>query len=197
MSVLAGFLFGTWVGTAVVSAAGTAGAILAFLLARYVFAKAIHRAARTRPRLNRWVTGIDRGLQEHGGYYVLLLRLTPVFPFWFLNLGLAVTRVRLWDYWWATQLGMLPVTLVVVNTGASLAEITAFRDVLSWRVLGSLCLLPLVVVALHRSAGRFLARRRDPVHHEPLEGSEGLATDRESSVPERSEVMETDKRSPQ
>ncbi len=109
MSVLAGFLFGTWIGTAAVGVAGTAGAVLAFLCARYVFSDAIHRAARTRPRLNRWLTAIDRGLCEHGGYYVLLLRLTPVIPFWFLNLGLGVTRVRLRDYWWATQLGVLPV----------------------------------------------------------------------------------------
>jgi uncharacterized membrane protein YdjX (TVP38/TMEM64 family) len=104
---------------------------------------------------------------------VLLLRMTPVIPFWFLNLGLGVTRVRLWDYWWATQLGMLPVTLVVVNAGASLAEITTLRDALSWRVLGSLCLLPLAVVALHRGAGRFLAPGRSPVRHEPSDGIVG------------------------
>jgi uncharacterized membrane protein YdjX (TVP38/TMEM64 family) len=173
MSVLAGFLFGTWVGTAVVNGAGTAGAVLAFLSARYVFAGAIHRAARARPRVNRWLTGIDRGLREHGGYYLLLLRLTPVIPFWFLNLALGVTRVRLRDYWWTTQLGMLPVTLVVVNAGASLAEITTFRDVLSLRALGSLCLLPLGMVAVHRAAGRFLAPGRSAVRLDPPEGVVG------------------------
>src|SRR5437868_12676088 len=83
--------------------------------------------AASRPRLQRWLDALDRGFREHGAYYVLLLRLTPVFPFWVLNLGLGLTPVRLRDYWWASQLGMLPATAVIVNAGASLAEITTFR----------------------------------------------------------------------
>jgi uncharacterized membrane protein YdjX (TVP38/TMEM64 family) len=163
LTALAGFLFGTWLGTAAANVGATAGAILAFLSARYVFADALRRAAGTRPRLDRSLAALDTGLREHGAYYVLLLRLTPVFPFWVLNLGLGLTRVRLWDYWWATQLGMLPVTLVVANAGASLAEITTFRDVLSPRVLGALCLLPLVPLALHRTLGRRLRTKTDTV----------------------------------
>lgn len=160
MSALGGFLFGFWIGVAVVSVAAMLGAILAFLSARYVFCDVIHRVAATRPRLKRWLTAIDRGLHDHGAYYVLLLRLTPVFPFWAVNLGLGLTRVRLWDYWWATQVGMLPATLVVVNAGASLAEITSFRDLLSLRVIGALCLLPLVPFVLHHTVGRSLGSRQ-------------------------------------
>jgi uncharacterized membrane protein YdjX (TVP38/TMEM64 family) len=162
MTVLAGFLFDVWVGTAVVSVASTAGAVLAFLSARFVFHDAIHRAARHRPRFRRALARIDAGFREHGAYYVLLLRLTPVFPFFLLNLGLGLTRVRLLDYWWATQLGMLPVTLVVANAGANLAELGSVRDVVSPRVLASLCLLPVVPFVLHHTAGRWLARQRLP-----------------------------------
>jgi uncharacterized membrane protein YdjX (TVP38/TMEM64 family) len=157
---LAGFLFGRWVGTAIVNVGATLGAILAFLSARYAFAGGLHRAARTRPRLARWLATIDRGFEEHGAYYVVLLRMTPVFPFWVLNLGLGLTRVRLFTYWWATQLGMLPVTFVVANAGASLAEITSLREVLSLKVLGALCLMPLVPFVLHHTAGRWLVKPR-------------------------------------
>ena len=143
---------------AVVSVAAMLGAVLAFLSARYVFFDVIHRAARTRPRLKRWLTAIDKGLHDHGAYYVLLLRLTPVIPFWAVNLGLGLTRLRLRDYWWATQLGMLPATMVVVNAGASVAEIASLRDLLSWRVIGALGLLPLVPFVLHHSVGRWLRR---------------------------------------
>ncbi len=162
MTVLAGFLFDVWVGTLVVSFASTAGAVLAFLSARYLFCDAIHRAARRRPRFRRGLARIDAGFREHGAYYVLLLRLTPVFPFFLLNLGLGLTRVRLRDYWWATQLGMLPVTFVVANAGASLGELESVGDVLSPRLLGSLCLLPVVPLLLHRATGRWLARGRAP-----------------------------------
>ena len=82
-------------------------------------------------------------------YYVFLLRLTPVIPFWVLNIGLALTPVRVKDYWWATQLGMLPITLVVCHAGASLAEITTFRDILSINVLLAFSLLPLIPFAIH------------------------------------------------
>jgi uncharacterized membrane protein YdjX (TVP38/TMEM64 family) len=158
LTVLAGFLFGTWLGTAVVNVAATIGAILAFLSARHVLAGAIHRVALTHPRSNRGLTAIDEGFRNHGAYYVLLLRLTPVFPFWAINLGLGLTSVRLRDYWWATQLGMLPMSLATANAGASIAEIASFREVLSLRVLGALCLLPLVTFALHNTAGRWLKR---------------------------------------
>jgi len=158
LTVLAGFLFGTWIGTAVVNIGATIGAVLAFLSGRYVFAGAIHRVALTHPRLHRRLMAIDEGFRNHGAYYVVLLRLTPVFPFFVVNLGLGLTSVRLRDYWWATQFGMLPISLVIAQTGASLAEITSFREVLSLRVLGGLCLLPLVPFALHHTVGRWLTK---------------------------------------
>jgi uncharacterized membrane protein YdjX (TVP38/TMEM64 family) len=170
MSALGGFLFGFWIGTAVVSVAAMLGAILAFLAARYVFCDAIHRLANTRPRLKKCLVAIDRGFHDHGAYYVLLLRLTPVIPFWALNLGLGLTCLRLRDYWWATQLGMLPATMVVVNAGASLAEITSLRDLLSWRVIVALSLLLIVPFVLHHSVGRWLANGE---HKHPVEAHSG------------------------
>jgi uncharacterized membrane protein YdjX (TVP38/TMEM64 family) len=149
MSFLGGFLFGVWVGSAVVAIAGTLGAVLAFLAARYVFADVLHRLVQSRPRLATMLAAIDRGLSHRGAWYVFLIRLTPVFPFWMVNLSMGLTRVRLRDYWWATQLGVIPMTIVVVNAGASLAEVTTLRDVLSPRVLAAMCLLPLVAFALH------------------------------------------------
>jgi uncharacterized membrane protein YdjX (TVP38/TMEM64 family) len=166
MSALAGFLFGFWIGTAIVSVAAMLGAMLAFLAARYVFFDVIHRAARSRPRLKRWLTAIDKGFHDHGAYYALLLRLTPVIPFWALNLGLGLTRLRIRDYWWATQLGILPATMVVVNAGASVAEITSLRDLLSWRVIGALALLPLVPFVLHHTAGGWLKKEQPRMNAE-------------------------------
>ncbi len=158
MSVLAGFLFGLGLGVVVVALAATLGAILAFLAARYVFFEAIHRGTEQWPRVRRWQKAIDVGLEEHGAYYVLLLRLTPVIPFWAVNLGLGLTRLRLRDYSWTTQLGILPATVVIVNAGASLGEITSLRGILSVRVLLALCLLPLVPFVLRHTIGRWLRK---------------------------------------
>lgn len=180
MSALGGFLFGFWIGTAVVTVAALLGAMLAFLAARYIFFDIIHRFAHTRPRLQGWLVAIDNGFHAHGAYYVLLLRLTPVIPFWALNIGLGLTRVRFRDYCWATLVGMLPATLVVVNAGASVAEIASLRDLLSWRVLGALALLPLVPFVLHHTAGRWLPSggRQPPVDGAIVEGETGSSTGR-------------------
>jgi uncharacterized membrane protein YdjX (TVP38/TMEM64 family) len=154
LTALAGFLFGTWTGAAVVTAAALLGATVAFLTARYVFADALHRAAARRPRLKAWMDDTDDGFRRHGAYYVLLLRMTPVIPFWFLNLALGLTAVRLRDYVWASAVGMVPSVVVVCHAGAGLAEITSFREVLSLRVVGVLCLLPLIPFAVHHTVGR-------------------------------------------
>jgi len=154
LTVLAGFLFGAWLGTAVVSASSTAGAAAAFLLARYVFAEPVRRLALSRPRLARALGRIDGGVAAHGAFYVAVLRMTPVFPFWLVNLGLALTPIRLRRYAWASWLAMLPVTVVLAAAGAELAEITSFREALSGRVLVLLALMPLVPVV-----GRVVARR--------------------------------------
>ena len=148
MTFLAGYLFGIWVGAAVVAVGATSGAVVAFLAARYVFADWLHRVARK--RFARVLAATDRGLSEHGTYFVLLLRLTPVFPFWVLNLALGLTRVHLRDYAWATLIGILPMVLVVANAGASLAEVTTLREILSPRVFLAMCLLPLAAFVLHR-----------------------------------------------
>jgi uncharacterized membrane protein YdjX (TVP38/TMEM64 family) len=157
LTVLAGFLFGAWVGAVVVSAASTAGAAVAFLAARYVFAGPVRRAALTRPRFAAALARIDNGVAAHGSLYVAVLRMTPVFPFWLVNLGLALTPIRLREYLLASWLAMLPVTAVLATAGAELAEITSFRDALSPPVLLILALMPLVPVALH-----FVARRLTP-----------------------------------
>jgi uncharacterized membrane protein YdjX (TVP38/TMEM64 family) len=156
LTVLAGFLFGAWFGTAVVSAASTAGAAAAFLLARYVFAGPVRRLAETRPRLARAFDVIDRGVAAHGAFYVAVLRMTPVFPFWLVNLGLSLTPIRLRQYVWASWLAMLPVTVVLAVAGAELAEITSFRDALSARVLVLLALMPAVPIVLRLVADRWL-----------------------------------------
>ena len=154
LTVLAGFLFGAWVGAAVMSAASTAGAAVAFLVARYVFAGPVRRAALTRPRFAAALARIDRGVAAHGPYYIAVLRMTPVFPFWLVNLGLALTPIRLRMYVAVSWLAMLPVTAVLATAGAELAEITSFRDALSPRVLVTLALMPLVPVVLHLVARR-------------------------------------------
>ena len=56
-------------------------------------------------------------------WYLLTLRLVPVFPFFLINFGMALTPIRTWTFLRVTLLGMLPVSLVFANAGTMLASI--------------------------------------------------------------------------
>jgi uncharacterized membrane protein YdjX (TVP38/TMEM64 family) len=153
LSLTMGFLFGRWVGVAIVVVAATLGATAAFLSARYLFADAARR--RMGPRLER----LARGFEEDAFNYLLFVRLVPVFPFWLMNLVPAFTPVSTRTFMAATAIGILPGSFVFVNLGESLLRIHSARDLLSTSVLvsftllGLLALVPVVVKKVRRGRG--------------------------------------------
>jgi uncharacterized membrane protein YdjX (TVP38/TMEM64 family) len=169
LSVLAGVLFGRLLGTLVVSFASTLGALAAMLTARYVLRDSIRRRLETRPRWKAVIAALDRGVERDGGFYLLVIRMTPVFPFFLVNIGMGLTRIRVWTYWWATQLGMLPMSFVVVSAGAEVGEVSSFRELASFERLWPLMLLVLIPIGLRLAARRYLRRLRNPggANHDP------------------------------
>jgi uncharacterized membrane protein YdjX (TVP38/TMEM64 family) len=145
LTLAAGFLFGPWVGTAVVVAGATVGATLAFLGARYLFAESARR--RMGPRLRK----LAAGFEEDGFSYMLFLRLVPLFPFWLVNLAPAFTSLGTRTYVLATALGIVPGSFVYCYLGARLSTLRSPSDVYRdprWLVaLGLLAALSLVPVA--------------------------------------------------
>ena len=145
LSLAVGFVFGPWVGTAVVVAGATVGATLAFLGARYLFAEGARR--RMGPRLRK----LSAGFEEDGFSYMLFLRLVPVFPFWLVNLAPALTSLGTRTFVLATALGIVPGSFVYCYLGARLSTLRSLSDVYRdprWLVaLGLLAALSLVPVA--------------------------------------------------
>ncbi len=120
----AGFAFGLLPGIAAVMAGSVAGAAAAFLLGRTVARGWVGPRIAAHPRF----AAIDKAVANHGFKIVLLLRLSPIFPFNLLNYALGVTRVSLRDYVLASWIGMAPATVMYVYLGTaagSLAEIAA------------------------------------------------------------------------
>jgi uncharacterized membrane protein YdjX (TVP38/TMEM64 family) len=154
MSIAAGAIFGAVMGTVYANIAATIGATLAFLVTRYLLRDAI--LAKFGHRLE----GINRELEARGLNYLLFLRLVPIFPFFLINLAVALTRLPLSTFVIGTMVGIIPGGFVYVNAGASLAGISSLRGIVSPRVLGSFALLGLfaLVPALY---GKFSHKRRD------------------------------------
>jgi pyruvate/2-oxoglutarate dehydrogenase complex dihydrolipoamide dehydrogenase (E3) component len=69
------------------------------------------------------------------------LRLIPVVPFFLINLLMGLTRMKVWTYYWVSQMGMLAGTAVYVNAGTQLAQLDSVQGILSPALLGSFVLL--------------------------------------------------------
>ena len=73
-------------------------------------------------RLGHRLETLNEGIRRDGAYYLLTLRLLPIFPFWVVNLVLGLTPIRTWTFYWASQLGMLPATVIYVYAGTQLTQ---------------------------------------------------------------------------
>ena len=142
LSLTVGFVFGRWVGTALVVVAATVGATLVFLAARYLFADAARR------RLGALGARINAGFTENAFSYLLFLRLVPLFPFFLVNLAPAFTGIPVRTYVLATLIGIVPGTFVYVNLGQALGRIDSLQGLVSgdtllaFGLLGLFALLP-------------------------------------------------------
>jgi uncharacterized membrane protein YdjX (TVP38/TMEM64 family) len=121
LTVGSGFLYGTIIGTLIVSPASVLGATIAFLLGRSFARDWIAKKVSKYPKFE----AIDRAIAKNGFKIVLLMRLNPIFlPFAVLNYALGLSRVRLRDYILASWIGMLPATTLYVYLGSSVRNIS-------------------------------------------------------------------------
>ncbi|MCE2570065.1 dihydrolipoyl dehydrogenase [Motilimonas eburnea] len=157
LTLLAGALFGLWQGFILVSFASSLGATLAFLLARYLARDKIQQ------RWGHKLHQFNREFEQRGSDYLLSLRLLPVVPFFLINLLMGLTTIKSWRFYWVSQLGMIPGTLVYVNAGTELGKIQRVEDIASpslWLALAALASLPHVVrFVMHRIKQHKLYRR--------------------------------------
>jgi pyruvate/2-oxoglutarate dehydrogenase complex dihydrolipoamide dehydrogenase (E3) component/uncharacterized membrane protein YdjX (TVP38/TMEM64 family) len=153
MTLVGGALFGLFGGTLLVSFASTLGATLALLLSRYLLRSWVQ--ARFRQRLAK----IDQGVNREGASYLFALRLVPVFPFFLINLAMGLTQLPVRTFWWVSQLGMLPGTLVYVNAGRELGQLESLGGILSPGLIGAFVLLGLLPVLSRKALDWFKARK--------------------------------------
>lgn len=135
MTLAGGFIFGLIKGTILVSFASTIGASIAFLASRFVLRDWVESKFRSK------MAQIKQGIEKEGKIYLLSLRLIPIFPFFLINLVMGLTPMKLSSFYWVSQLGMLPGTLVYVNAGKSLSEINSLGDILNPNIILSFTLL--------------------------------------------------------
>jgi len=125
MTLVGGALFGFWTGTILVSFASTLGATLACMVTRYLFREPVQK------RFGTLLIKINQGIAKEGSLYLFTLRLIPLFPFFVINLLMGLTNLSLFKFYWISQVGMLPGTMIYINAGRELGKLDSLSGILS------------------------------------------------------------------
>ena len=145
MTLAGGAFLGVVVGTIAVSFASTIGATAACLVARFILRDWVQ------DRFGEKLTVINQGMDEEGPFYLFSLRLIPLFPFFVVNLLMGLTSMPIRTYFWVSQIGMLPATIVYVNAGKQLSQIDSLAGIASPGLIISFALLGLFPIGVKKA----------------------------------------------
>ncbi|WP_421234663.1 FAD-dependent oxidoreductase [Aeromonas enteropelogenes] len=155
-------VFGIGWGLLLVSFASSLGATLAFLSARFLLRDWVST------RFGDKLATFQAGMAKDGAFYLLSLRLIPIFPFFLVNLLMGLTPIRVSTYYWVSQLGMLPGTFVFVLAGSELATLTSTGNILSPGLMVALTLLGLMPWLMKKLAQTLAQRRLHAPYQKPI-----------------------------
>ncbi len=144
MTLAGGGLFGFAAGTVIVSFASTIGATLACFVSRFLLRDWVQG------RFGDKLTAINDGIKREGTFYLFTLRLIPAFPFFVINLVMGLTKMPLRTFYFVSQTGMLPGTMVYVNAGKELSKIESLKGILSPGLIISFAILGLFPLAVKK-----------------------------------------------
>lgn len=143
LTLAAGAIFGLMSGLVYVFIAATVGSAAAFLISRYIARPVIEN----RIQNNKRFAAIDRAIGRKGLKIVILLRLSPMFPFNLSNYALGLTSVSFTDYVFASP-AMLPGTLLYVYYGKIASDVAMLAGGVSMRGPAYYAILGLGLVAM-------------------------------------------------
>ena len=137
MTLAGGIFFGQWVGTVTAVISASLGATVLFFSAKMASQDLMTQKAGT------WVQKMQKGFQNGAFFYLLTLRLIPIFPFFAVNLAAALLQVPLLTFFFGTVLGIIPGSFVYVSLGVALQKVIYTQNVSPKLILDPKILLAL------------------------------------------------------
>jgi len=152
LSMLSGFLYGTWLGSSVVFVGAFIGAHLTFYLGRTFLKEWAQKKVSNFPK----VQIMEKAVKREGLKVILLTRLSPLFPFGLLNFTYGLSEVKVRDFTLG-MVGILPGTILYCSLGSLALKVSNFAQVLSgrsdissfiWSLISILSTILIVVLVL-------------------------------------------------
>ncbi len=129
LSMINGFLFGTWIGGTISLVGGTIGAFGIFIIAKFFFLDFIKNKF-----LNKY-SSIENNFKQNDLELMLLIRIVPVVPFFIQNLILAGLGANNRKFLFTTLFGLAPWSFIFGSIGQGLEEIFINKTELSFYTL--------------------------------------------------------------
>ncbi|XP_040561490.1 transmembrane protein 41A isoform X1 [Gallus gallus] len=142
-NVLAGALFGPWVGLALCSALTSVGATCCYLLSAAFGKRVVVRCFPDKVALLQGKVEENRSCLF---FFLLFLRLFPMTPNWFLNLSAPILNIPLSQFFFSVLIGLTPYNFICVQTGAILSQINSLDAIFSWDTLLKLLLMAMAAL---------------------------------------------------
>lgn len=147
-AILAGLIFGPWIGTLLCSVATTIGAMAAFLAGRFFLQDSIKPVVMKNDYLKKWL--FDEGKDKNALFVLMLTRLVPLFPYNLQNFAYGITDISFSTYSICSLLFMLPGTAMYTVGTAGVADAEN-----RWFYIGIAVVLAVVVMGI----GVFLKKK--------------------------------------
>lgn len=159
VTIIGGYIFPLPYSTLYVLVGATIGASIVFLAAKTALSAFLLRKAQPKA-----IEKIQKGFEKHASYYLLFLRLVPIFPFWLINILPAFLKVRFSTFLWTTVIGIIPGAYILSSAGRELGKIISTQQEFSIQsffslkmkillaLVGILMLLPVVMNHFRKKA---------------------------------------------
>lgn len=140
LTVAGGYLFGAALGATAAILSATVGATLLFLSTRYFLGRFFESLYAQR------LPAIHGEFRQYGGWYLVVLRLIPMMPFFLTNILAALSPISLEAYIVGTIIGVVPSTVLLAIAGRELTALHSMSDIFTPHVIGAFLLMAAVVL---------------------------------------------------
>ena len=138
MTIASGLLFGQWIGTVATVIFATLGASVLFLSAKMASKELLEKKS------GSFAKKMQRGFKENAFFYLMTLRLIPLFPFFAVNIASALFQIPFRTFFWGTLIGIIPGSFIYVAMGVALREVIHQQTITVNTLLSPTLLLALV-----------------------------------------------------
>ena len=116
LGLTAGFLFGSYFGTIVLSITFTIGSSLTYIVVNFFFKDLV------KEKIKNNFQFLNEKIQKHQFFAIVILRFIGGIPIQIQNLIPVLFNIKLRHYFWGTLVGVLPQAWIIVSLGAGLEK---------------------------------------------------------------------------